>query len=352
MKRQVVWPRIPDEARTDTTVNQHGIWIDLVNPSFDELAELGASFGFDTLVIDALARPARRPGFSMVEDCAILVAYAATPGESPIRPATDDNEERIVTPRRRRTAKVPPADRGIPWLSTTRFRADQIQVAIRSDVLVTVRSQPINDIETVWRRWATKSVAAAPGTSELLYILLDTIVDTYMPILDAIVEDVGIVEAKLLADNIRLARDIDLKDLFRCKSDLAQLARVITPQRAAVVALSRTVQDMTDDATAVYFQDVADHLARLATNIDTYHDMLESTLNAYLVLVANNQNETMKRLTSLTILFGLPIMATTFFGINLNFSALENPIAYPLAMVLVAMISGSGALFLRRRRII
>src|SRR5688500_7447001 len=62
--------------------------------------------------------------------------------------------------------------------------------------------------------------------------------------------------------------------------------------------------------TYVYFQDVFDHLIRVADTIDTLRDMLGSTMDAYLSVSGHRMNMVMKRLTSIsTILMSVTLVA-------------------------------------------
>ncbi len=69
-------------------------------------------------------------------------------------------------------------------------------------------------------------------------------------------------------------------------------------------------------ATHVYFQDIFDHIIRVADTIDTLRDMLGSTMDAYLSVQGNRMNMIMKRLTSIsTILMSVTLIAG-IYGMN------------------------------------
>ena len=352
MRRDMQWPADAvatasggaDPIGKRPTGSGQATWIDLVAPLPDELAAVGAEFDLDPLLIEALARPARRPGFTMFGDVGVLVVYAATP-----RQLTNTTARRHLTPVPVPVRRPRAVDIGLPWLITRRFRADQVQLAIRDDLMITVRSGPVADVERAWNRWAGQSSNAQPHCGLPAYFLLNTIVDTYIPILDSIIEVVGDVERRLLDGNIDAGKALDLQDLFRCKRDLAQFGRVVGPQRAAITALWRLAHELVHADAPSYFQDVADHLVRLAQNVDNYHDMLESTLNAYLVLVGNAKNDIMKRLTSVTILAGVPTLLTAWYGGNFHAPEFEFAFGYPAAVAFTLGALGLYHLYLRRR---
>ena len=68
-----------------------------------------------------------------------------------------------------------------------------------------------------------------------------------------------------------------------------------------------------------YFRDAYDHLIRLSDMVDTYRDLLTSTLDVYLSARADRRDDVMKQLTLIAAIF-LPItFVTGFFGMNFGF---------------------------------
>jgi magnesium transporter len=65
-----------------------------------------------------------------------------------------------------------------------------------------------------------------------------------------------------------------------------------------------------------YFRDVYDHLIRISDLIDSYRDLLTSSMDVYLSTVSNRLNSVMKQLTIIATIF-LPLSwLTGFFGQN------------------------------------
>jgi magnesium transporter len=72
-----------------------------------------------------------------------------------------------------------------------------------------------------------------------------------------------------------------------------------------------------------YFRDIYDHLIRISDLIDTYRDLLTSSMDVYLSTVSNRLNVVMKQLTLVATVF-LPITALTgFFGQNFGWLVLH-----------------------------
>ena len=110
-----------------------------------------------------------------------------------------------------------------------------------------------------------------------------------------------------------------VEDIFRVKKELLVLRRAVTPLRDVFNTLLRREQPMFSRETHTYFQDVFDHLIRVADTIDTLRDMIGSMMDAYLSISGNRMNMIMKRLTSIsTILMSVTFVAG-IYGMNFDY---------------------------------
>ena len=191
----------------------------------------------------------------------------------------------------------------------------ELNIFLGKNYLVTVHSQPIRAIETAERLWREWKDLAERGTGLLAYLMIDVIVDDYMPLLDALSDRMDDLEDQIFVDFQPTA----IEEIFRIKKELLFLRRSVTPLRDVFNTLLRREQPIFSRETHVYFQDVFDHLIRVADTIDTLRDMLSSTMDAYLSISGNRMNTIMKRLTSIsTILMSVTLVAG-IYGMNFDF---------------------------------
>jgi magnesium transporter len=151
----------------------------------------------------------------------------------------------------------------------------------------------------------------------LLYRIVDGLVDSFFPILADFDDRIDELENAIFLR----ANDEQLQEIFRMKRLFAGLRKAISPQRDLFASLMGGVADlpgMSDDDER-YFRDVYDHLIRISDLIDTYRDLLTSTMDVYLSTVSNRTNGVMKQLTIIATIF-LPLSwITGFFGQNFGF---------------------------------
>jgi magnesium transporter len=103
-------------------------------------------------------------------------------------------------------------------------------------------------------------------------------------------------------------------------------------------------------ASSDYFRDIADHLARLQTSIDTIRDTIGTAIQVNLSMVTIEESEVTKRLAAWAGIFAV---ATFFVGVwGMNFQhmpELQQPWGYPAALGLIG--TTCGLMYWRFRRV-
>jgi magnesium transporter len=151
----------------------------------------------------------------------------------------------------------------------------------------------------------------------LLYMIVDSLVDTYFPELSRFDDKIDELEDEIL----RQPTEAQLGVLFDMKRTLIAMRKVVTPQRDMFAALAAgvvTLPGMTAEGER-YFRDLYDHLIRIADTVDSYRDLLSSVMDTHVSTVSNRLNVVMKQLTIIATVF-LPLSYLTgFFGQNFSF---------------------------------
>jgi len=227
-----------------------------------------------------------------------------------------------------------------------RLQLGELGIFLGKNYLVTVHSEPIRAIETAERLWRSWTDLAERGTGLLAYLLIDAVVDDYLPLLDEVSDRMDSLEDRIFAD----FQDESLEEIFRIKKELLLLRRAVTPLRDVFNTLLRREQPIFSRETHTYFQDVFDHLIRVADTIDTLRDMIGSMMDAYLSISGNRMNLVMKRLTSIaTILMSVTLVAG-IYGMNFDYMP-ELKWRYGYVGALLSMLVVGLAIYSHFRRI-
>jgi len=186
----------------------------------------------------------------------------------------------------------------------------------------------------------------ATSVGQLLYSVLDAVVDGYFPLLDKMAEQIDTLEDRILEGG---ASD-GLREVLTIKRELLELRRILAPQRDIANALLRRDVELIGDAEAPYYQDLYDHLLRVLDALDLYRDLVASALDANLSVTNNNLNAVMKRLTAFTVVLMVPTLIAGIYGMNFQYMPeLRVHYGYFITLGLMALsIVGIGAYFKAR----
>lgn len=286
------------------------LWLDLCGPGEAEKALLRETFGFHPLALEDAFRARERPKLDAYADHYFLVFYAV---------ALDTKVGLQLRP---------------------------LHLFVSPRAVVTVRPEAIPEVEAALARWQAQAADGPPRPGEVVYALLDAVVDGYFPVLDRIAEAAEELEERLFrGGDGRL-----VEDLFRLRKVLLELRRVVAPEREVLNLLLRRELPIFRPEDMAYFQDLYDRLVRLTESIDLYRDMLSGALESYLSLQSNRLNEIVKVLTIASIVLMADALVAGIYGMNFRYMPeLEQPWGYPFALGLMGLISGGLILFFRRR---
>jgi magnesium transporter len=157
------------------------------------------------------------------------------------------------------------------------------------------------------------SEVAAPQVA-ILYLIMDTLVDSFFPVLSDFDDSIDNLEGAILKN----PTEEQLGTLFGMKREVMTIRKVITPQRDMIESLNSgmvTIPGMTSRGSA-YFRNLYDHLIRISDLVDGYRDLISGAMDTHLSMVSNRLNVVMKQLAIIATVF-LPLgFLTGFFGQN------------------------------------
>ncbi|HTR20744.1 MAG TPA: magnesium/cobalt transporter CorA [Gemmatimonadales bacterium] len=249
-------------------------WIDLHEPTEGDFSVLRDVFHFHPLAIEDSEHFGQRSKLDDYDDFVFLVVYGAVADEDRLVEVHAFYSERYLVTVRRDDA---------PAFTLVRERYVK-------------RNQPIED------------------PSLLLYRIIDALVDSFFPILSEFDDRIDELENRIFLN----AGDEQLQEIFSMKRLLVGMRKAVAPERDMFASLLTGVAELPgltrDDQR--YFRDIYDHLIRISDLIDTYRDLLTSSMDVFLSTVSNRLNVVMKQLAVIATIF-LPLaFITGFFGQN------------------------------------
>ena len=249
-------------------------WIDVDQPNEADYTILREVFKFHPLAVEDSETFGQRAKLDEYDDFVFIVVYGAVP-----------DDDRLV----------------------------EVHCFYNDRFLVTVHRDEAPAFTEVRQRYVQLQKAVDdPG--QLLYRIIDALVNSFFPILADFDDRIDELENQIF----RNASDAQLQEIFRMKRLLVGMRKAITPQRDMFASLAGGVAQLPgmNEEDERYFRDIYDHLLRISDLIDTYRDLLTSSMDVYLSTVSNRVNSVTKQLTIVATIF-LPLsFITGFFGQN------------------------------------
>jgi magnesium transporter len=197
----------------------------------------------------------------------------------------------------------------------------ELDIFLGRNYMVTHHDQPVRAIDTILANAEHDDRPLRNGADHLLYRLIDTLVDSYMPIVEALDEEIDRKEDEVFSN----PTSSTLEEIFALKRAVLTLRRILAPQREVINKLARDDYTVIDARDRIYFRDIYDHMVRLYDITESVRDLLGGALDTYLSVINNRMNDIMRTLTVITTLF-MPIsFVTGFFG--MNFFSTDRPLA-------------------------
>jgi magnesium transporter len=188
----------------------------------------------------------------------------------------------------------------------------KIAAFLGSNFLFTVHRGTVRAIDDICNRLPGDRRLLERGPDFLLYSIVDQMVDAHFPLMETIEEAVDDLQDRIFEN----AEPLHLDELLHLKRDVNVLRRHSLPQRELLNQISRGDANFIQPQHLIYFRDVYDHMFRISETIDVDRDQMTATMDAYLSVVANRTNETMKLLTIFSALM-LPLtLIAGVYGMN------------------------------------
>jgi magnesium transporter len=278
-----------EEAGEWSRKDGHVVWIGLLEPAPALLTCVQEQFGLHPLAVEDATNAHQRPKLEQYGDALFVVA---------------------------RTAQM--VDKRIAFGETHIFVGHGYIVSVRHGASTSYRS--------VRQHWETCPTSLAKGEDFILYAILDFIVDNYMPVLEAVHDEVEEIEDKVLARPMTRA---DIERLYMLRRDLLRLRNAAGPLVEVCQRLTNGSVPQVRPTLAPMFRDVTDHVRTVQEKIDSLREVLAFAFEASLLVGQSQENAITKRLASWAAILAVPTALAGIYGMNFkNMPELEMHYGY------------------------
>jgi magnesium transporter len=227
-------------------------------------------------------------------------------------------------------------------LTSDELSAADLDVFLGADYVATVHKSPVPLL--------TQSIAnvngAALPSDEILYRVLDAVVDSYLPVLEDVEDRID-----LLEDLVVRRPDPDiLERIADLLTTLLDLRRVLANTRRIAFTLLRTDTPLIRKELQPFLRDVHDHLERDLGSAASERERLKGLLDIYHSNLASRNNEATRILTVMGTVSLPAVVIATFFGMTLKYPSWMNGTGAILIVSGIIVAVTAGLLWYLKKR--
>jgi len=193
----------------------------------------------------------------------------------------------------------------------------EIDAIVTPDLLITVSKTPPGE-QPYDPRPAQEACRPDDSGGMMLYRLVDDVAERYLSIVDDLDAEIDELE-----DSVETAPAAQTRDrLSELRHDLLHIRRTLAPTRDAVrrivdnVVEVETGQEVFPHDVEVAFNSVYDKLLRAFDGLELSRDLIASVRDYLQTKIANDQNEVTKKLTVIASVLLLPTFIVGLYGQN------------------------------------
>ena len=228
------------------------------------------------------------------------------------------------------------------------LETENIHFFIGHQVLVTAHHGPSRLIDSVAELAIRSNDLITRGPGRLAHLVMDAAVDSFFPVLDRIDDFIDSLEERVFHE----FREEALRDIFAVKRMVLSLRRYLAPEREIFNVLTNRPSSYLTPEIQLYYRDIYDHILRINDTLDTYRDLLSSTMESYLSQVSNNLGKVTQGLTVVATMSVPFVVVSGMWGMNFGKIPLaSHPWGFEIMLVVQLAIGVAMVWLLRRKRL-
>ncbi|PIP17028.1 MAG: hypothetical protein COX44_02175 [Candidatus Portnoybacteria bacterium CG23_combo_of_CG06-09_8_20_14_all_37_13] len=284
------------------------LWLDIKNPSEQDVEYLKEKFGLHNLILNELIPPSQRSKVELFDSQLYLVLYFPV-----------FNKE---------TRQTKPCELDI-------IIDQQKNIIITSHYKTILPLKAIYDQCNLYQEAKEKYLNQGPAM--LLYYIIENILNACLPKLDHISEKIEHIEDKIFQGHEKAM----VAEISIVKRDILNMSKAIRPAKTIIQSLETIVPRFFGQQFKLYFQDLSGSYAQVRSVLDSHQKMIDSLHQTNESLLSNKISEIMQILTVISFITLPLIVISSFFNMNIDLNSIAFKIiaGFMLASIVITFVS-------------
>jgi len=266
-------------VRDQATGEGDFVWVGLHQPAQDELDQVAKVFSLHPLAVEDAVKAHQRPKLERYDDALFLTLKTLW--------YVDDNDA---------------------------VETGEINMFVGRNYVVSVRHGSGAELHSARLDLEERTAVLGHGPSAVVYAICDRVVDEYESVLDSLQEDVDEVESSVFSPD----RTQDSQRIYVLKRELSEARRAVAPLREPMKRFAAGSVPLVSQEAAPFFRDVADHVIRVAENIESLDSLLSTAFDAHMARISLQQNEDMRKISAWAAIAAVGTLIAGNYGQNFD----------------------------------
>ena len=293
------------------------VWLGMHEPTHDEFDDLALYFAPHPLAIEDAINAHQRPKLDIYDECLFVVLKTLCYEECDVE-----------------------------------IETGEIMLFTGENFIVTVEHGTSEVLAVARKHLERLPELLRLGPSAVLYAISDAVVDAYEEIAEEVGQHLEDLERQVFASE----GGADAARIYALKRQVLEFRHAVMPLAQPMRVLTSARLGGVDPAMEPYFNDVGDHLARVADRVEAFDSLLTDILTANLAQIsiqqndeARQQNEDTRRISAWVAIVAANTVITGVYGMNFDYIP-ELHFHYSYFVCLTVMLAISVSLYVQFRR--
>jgi magnesium transporter len=227
------------------------------------------------------------------------------------------------------------------------YEYEQISLICTMDTIITFQEIPGDSFDGIRRRILNNmGRIRKQGADYLAYAIIDSVVDNYFLVLDALGTGLEQFEERATDES----DNAFITDIQRAKQNLFRIRRAVWPLRESLSFLVRLDSPLINDELEPFLKDLQGNVVQAAETVENYRELLAGMMEVNLSSVSNRMNNVMKVLTIISTIFIPLTFIVGVYGMNFSYMP-ELGIRYGYFVIwgVMLLIAGGMVIFFKKR---
>jgi len=298
MLKAIIHSKLKTEYINIDKINtlRHKAWVDLENPSDKEIITVAHKFDIPVAELKHALDVFERQRTKITRDYSLIIFAAPTSQRGSL------DSEKVVRP---------------------------FGVIIGKKVIITIHKDKIEALDKIDIYSKKFKDVFNKEQSHFIFEIFSSITQEFQPILERIDEELEKLEDKVLEDH---GKDV-IKRISSTKRSLLTLRKAVMGNKdvATSILKSRLFRE------SKIFEELYVEIMQLSDLVELYRERIASALEIYFTYTSNKVNLIMKSFTVIASILLLPMLITSFYGMNIPLPIQTSPAAFYIMLLIIAI---------------